>query len=119
MATPIKIPVGAKFDRTTLGLFNSIIRRITEASGIFWNQIDFTGSTINSIADVQSTAEAAGDILVHDGLTKYINQPLAAGAVADLNQVTSSPPTQAEVQAIADKVDALLASLRTAGHLEP
>lgn len=38
--------------------------------------------------------------------------------IADLNQTVSSPPTQAEVQAISDKVDALLAALRTAGILE-
>lgn len=36
----------------------------------------------------------------------------AATAVADLNQTISDPPTQAEVQAISDKVDELLAALR-------
>lgn len=38
-------------------------------------------------------------------------------AIPDLNQTISDPPTQAEVQAISDKVDALLATLRTAGLL--
>lgn len=42
-----------------------------------------------------------------------------ATAIADLAQVTTNPPTQAEVQAIADKVDALLAVMRTAGQLAP
>lgn len=42
-----------------------------------------------------------------------------AAAIASLNQTTSNPPTQAEVQAIANKVDALLAALRAAGQLAP
>jgi len=41
-----------------------------------------------------------------------------AAAVADLNQTISATYDQAEVQAISDKVDALLASLRTAGTLD-
>lgn len=40
-------------------------------------------------------------------------------AIADLNQTISNPPTQAEVQAISDKVDDILAALRTAGLLTP
>jgi hypothetical protein len=40
---------------------------------------------------------------------------IPVAAEADLNQTISDPPTQAEVQAISDKVDALLAKLRTAG----
>lgn len=42
-----------------------------------------------------------------------------AAAVADLNQTISDPPTQAEVQAISDKVDELLAALRAAGMMAP
>jgi len=38
-------------------------------------------------------------------------------AIADLNQDISASYTEAEVQAISDKVDALLAALRTAGLL--
>ena len=40
------------------------------------------------------------------------------GAVDDLNQTISATPTQAEVQDISDKVDELLAALRTAGKME-
>ena len=40
-----------------------------------------------------------------------------AAAVADLNQ-TISGPSVAEVQAISDKVDELLAAMRTAGQLD-
>jgi len=38
-------------------------------------------------------------------------------AISDLSQTISSPPTQAEVQAISDKVDEVLAAMRTAGIL--
>jgi hypothetical protein len=41
-----------------------------------------------------------------------------AAAVADLDQTISNPPTQAEVQAISDKLDELLAALRTAEKLK-
>lgn len=43
---------------------------------------------------------------------------LPGTAVADLNQTISASPTQAEVQAISDKIDALLAVLRTANVIE-
>jgi hypothetical protein len=41
-----------------------------------------------------------------------------AAAVADLDQTIGATPTQAEVQAISDKLDALMAALRAAGLLE-
>lgn len=41
-----------------------------------------------------------------------------AEAVADLTQIISNPPTQAQVQAIQTKINALLASLRAAGVLD-
>ena len=50
-------------------------------------------------------------------LKKYIYTKLGTqgAAVADLNQDLSAAYVEAEVQAISDKVDALLASLRAAG----
>lgn len=41
-----------------------------------------------------------------------------AAAVADLDQDISATYVEAEVQAISDKVDALLAALRAAGLVE-
>lgn len=41
-----------------------------------------------------------------------------AEAVSDLGATVSDPPAQAEVQAIADKIDELLAALRATGILE-
>ena len=49
--------------------------------------------------------------------TSVIGGVEKATAVADLNQTISSPPTQGEVQAISDKVDELLATMRAAGQL--
>lgn len=40
-------------------------------------------------------------------------------AINDLDQTISNPPTQAEVQAISDKIDEILANWRTSGILEP
>lgn len=39
-------------------------------------------------------------------------------SIADLNQTISDPPTQAEVQAISDKIDEMLAAMRVSEMLE-
>lgn len=41
-----------------------------------------------------------------------------AESVADLDQTITDPPTQAEVQALSDKVDELLGALRNLGVIE-
>lgn len=43
------------------------------------------------------------------------DSPTAGSAIADLNQTISGTYSQSEVQAISDKVDAILAALRTLG----
>ena len=54
-----------------------------------------------------------GYVWVYDG-SAWLRVATAAGSdVTDLSQTTTNPPTQAEVQAIANKVDELLAQLRT------
>lgn len=63
----------------------------------------------------QAGAEQVGEVWTTE-LIRLVN--LRASAIADLNQTISNPPTQAEVQAISDKVDAILAALRTVGKLE-
>lgn len=63
---------------------------------------------INDSADSNSAAKAT--------LTN-LAKGMQAAAVADLSQTITNPPTQAEVQAISDKIDELLASLRTANLL--
>ena len=56
-------------------------------------------------------------------IKKYIDNSDGAftqgAAVADLNQDISAAYVEAEVQAISDKVDALLASLRAGGFIAP
>jgi len=55
-----------------------------------------------------------------NGETLYqagVQVPREGTAVADLSQTISNPPTQAEVQDISDKIDALLAVMRTAGQI--
>lgn len=58
---------------------------------------------------------------VHQGLIQSIIDRIErprVEAVADLDQTISNPPTQAQVQAISDKIDELLAAFRTANILD-
>jgi len=70
--------------------------------------------TQNTDTDLDATFEASiKDCDNHtSGSTNFVLAQQAAEA--DLNQTISDPPTQAEVQAISDKIDALLAKLRSA-----
>lgn len=69
-----------------------------------------------------TTGGHAGLIAVSSGSTGGTTQwapfgivgAVRGAAVADLGQTISNPPTQAEVQALSDKVDELLGALRTA-----
>ncbi|MGI9485411.1 MAG: hypothetical protein ACR2RF_05925 [Geminicoccaceae bacterium] len=70
-----------------------------ETAGLEW----FTNMI--AIIEAQATTANSGNV----GQT---------AAVADLNQTISNPPTQAEVQAISDKIDEFLAAQRVSGQLE-
>ena len=61
------------------------------------------------------TVEAGGTI--EAGENSIIPVEMQA-AIADLDLTVSDPPTQAQVQDIADKVDAILAALRLAEVIE-
>lgn len=63
-----------------------------------------------AVTKVQAGAEVAG-VVVND--IKVLGEQ--ASAIADLNQDISAAYVEAEVQAISDKVDAILAMLRTHG----
>lgn len=78
------------------GIFNTPDH---EPAGLEW----FT----NLIVNVEKTAT-----------TTEQGRVLKGTAVANLNLTISNPPTQAQVQAISNKVDQLLAVLRTAGLIE-
>lgn len=69
---------------------------------------------------IASTADHEGRLCISSGgpgtwVKLGIKGAEKAAAVADLNQTISGTPTQAEVQAISDKIDEILASERTAG----
>ena len=66
--------------------------------------------------EFQSGSQQAGPIWITE-LIRIVNKKCAS-AVTDLDQTISNPPTQAEVQALSDKVDELLAALRAAGLME-
>jgi hypothetical protein len=82
-------------------------------------------ATADEAADAAASADAASDsadeasdsadaaaLSAQDAQDAADAIDAAATGVADLNQTISDPPTQAEVQAISDKVDELLAALR-------
>ena len=81
--------------------------------GTFQGQITAPSILVGPVAgpqyDVVTTNSAA--TTAAKGIVKM------AAAVADLAQAISNPPTQAEVTAIQNKINALLAALRTAGEL--
>lgn len=93
--------------------------------------ISVNGSPVALSADLASYVQTATLTASYQTTAaadaKYATQALAttaaaglvkaATALADLNQTISGTYSQSEVQAISDKVDALLAALRTAGVL--
>jgi len=77
----------------------------------------FLGRTTASTGDVEVLTTTQATALLDDATTSLKGVVNEAAAVADLSQTISSPPTQAEVQAISDKIDELLGVMRTAGLL--
>lgn len=90
--------VSVKIDDSTIGENGSNQLHI-KANGINDTHIDW-GAGANQV-DMDNIA---------NGSTNYVL--VRQAAEADLNQTISDPPTQAEVQAISNKMDAVLAKLR-------
>jgi len=91
------LPPVVLFDRCIVMLYEAGVGwRIRYSDGVTWLRVLTTSDT--------PTASVRAGVL-------------RASAIADLSQTITDPPTQAEVQAISDKVDALLAALRTSGVL--
>lgn len=103
---------GLELAATGLGLLLATDPGLEFSTGV---RVKLNGNTLARAAAGMSvvTANLAAAGAVDKGV---VNR---AAAVADLNQTIGAVPTQAEVQAISDKVDELLASLRTAGILAP
>jgi hypothetical protein len=73
------------------------------------------GSGNITIDAILPTLQNGANTTVGGSITApYVNVvlPVQQPAISDLNQTISDPPTQAEVQAISDKVDEILAMLR-------
>jgi hypothetical protein len=78
-------------------------------------------ATYRTLADSYSQAAVDAAIAAATPSTATTTEEglvLQAAAVADLGQTISDPPTQSEVQAISDKIDALLAALRAADLID-
>lgn len=77
------------------------------------NMVSDSDAHVPTQQSVKAYADSIKDCDVHtSGSTNFVL--VRQAAEADLNQTISDPPTQAEVQAISDKIDALLAKLRSA-----
>lgn len=86
---------------------------VPETGGTFYGQIAAPSVLLGPPSGTQALAVAANQVATTAtaGLVKK------AAAVADLGLTISNPPTQSEVDTIMDKVNALLAALRSAGSL--
>ncbi len=73
-----------------------------------------TGATVA----MSSTGIQRREVIAKDGYFQEVPVVNRVAPIADLNQTISATPTQAEVQAISDKMDALLFALRTSGYLQ-
>ena len=87
----------------------------TGVSGADENDIIVFDSNALPKSGGATIAEVRGCDTHASGSTNFVLAQQAAEA--DLNQTITDPPTQAEVQAISDKIDALLAKLRSANVL--
>ena len=100
---------------------------LTLEIGVATNGIEFakiqqvTGDRIlgrlTDLGNIQELTGSQATTLLDNAGAATRGLVLEAANVADLNQVISSPPTQAEVQAISDKVDEILAEIQAAGQM--
>lgn len=86
---------------------------VPKTGGAFFGQITAPSILIGPTSGTKYNAVTTNDMAA-TGQAGVVKQ---AAALADLTQSITSPPTQAEVQAIQGKVNALLAAMRTAGML--
>ena len=92
-------------------LANGIIfAKIQQITGPFLGRTAGTGD-IEELTGTEATALLDAATTLLNGVVKQ------STAVTDLSQTITNPPTQAEVQAISDKVDELLAVMRVSGQL--
>lgn len=95
------------------GAGNTIEVRLADiATSSFLGRSTATSGDVEVLTGTQATA------LLDFATTLLQGVVLQTAAVADLSQTISDPPTQTEVQDLSDKVDELLAAMRTSGQLD-
>ncbi len=77
----------------------------------------FLGRVTAATGDVEELTGTQATTLIDLATTSLKGAVKQSTAIADLNQTISNPPTQTQVQDISDKIDALLAVMRTSGQL--
>lgn len=122
MATTIKIPdkLGNAVGREVLALLNSIVERITQVSGIGWNQINFTGSSHDDIESIGEVDPASSNTTRNKHVSNNDLKVLydrKSVATADIATADATDAASAIVLANANKakINQLLANLRSAG----
>lgn len=80
---------------------------------------DLAAKTAPVAADLVIIADSEASNATRKATLANLAKGMQASAVADLNQTISSTYSRSQVQAISDKVDALLAALRAANLLAP
>lgn len=102
-------------------LIITIIQDATGGRNITWDSdYDLKGLQVDTSANAKTTImfikNSSGSN--PDWIATNAYQLRKATAIADLSQTISDPPTQVEVQSISDKINALLAVMRTANLLD-
>ena len=102
---------------------NDVLRKVDIGSIAAPYDAEYVVISLSGNLSAERRLQAGDGMSLTDGgadgdVTLDVDNPITEQAAeADLNQTISNPPTQAEVQAISDKVDAILAKLRSAGVL--
>jgi hypothetical protein len=118
-ALPVVLPSGTTFVSTINGASGSLTFS-GGTTGLTFTPAGATVTVAGTLA-IASGGTGAGTVVgarTNLGLGTMATRN-AVGAIVDLNQTISATPTQSEVQAISDKIDELLAAMRTASHLTP
>lgn len=130
MTTLLRVPDEAKVDPSLYHWMAEVARRLNEVEGITWDSVSKEFSSIrdleqrshHDLTDVSpvdpTSSNAERNKHVSNLDIKTLVDRVAAN-VATLGGSISNPPTQGEVTAIRDKVNALINALVAAGLMAP
>lgn len=117
LATDVELTAhtGAVDPHGTGAALTTHIDNATDAHDASAVSYDGTTSTL-AATDVQAAVdENAADLVTHAAVLGDAGHIDQQTGIADLAMTVTDPPTTAEVQAVADKLDIVLAALRAAG----